>query len=80
VLVLRTTQQGEALVVELRQKRKERMTEIFSRFTEEEAKTVLQSLKILAKAIEIGEPNPHRIQMRDNHKTKSFHRVCAPLG
>jgi hypothetical protein len=34
------------------------MTEIFSRFTEEEAKTVLQSLKILAKAIEIGEPNP----------------------
>jgi len=36
---------GEALVVELRQKRKERMTEIFSRFTEEEAKTVLQSLK-----------------------------------
>ena len=58
VLVLRTTQQGEALVVELRQKRKERMTEIFSRFTEEEAKTVLQSLKILAKAIEIGEPNP----------------------
>jgi len=45
-------------VAELRQKRKERMTEIFSRFTEEEAKTVLQSLKILAKAIELGESNP----------------------
>jgi DNA-binding MarR family transcriptional regulator len=58
VLVLRTTTRGEELVAELRQKRKERMTEIFSRFTEEEAKTVLQSLKILAKAIEIGEPNP----------------------
>jgi DNA-binding MarR family transcriptional regulator len=58
VLVLRTTSQGEELVAELRQKRKERMTEIFSRFTEEEAKTVLQALKILAKAIEIGEPNP----------------------
>jgi DNA-binding MarR family transcriptional regulator len=58
VLVLRTTSQGEKLVAELRQKRKERMTEIFSRFTEEEAKTVLQSLKILAKAIELGESNP----------------------
>ena len=58
VLVLRTTTRGEELVAELRQKRKERMTEIFSRFTEEEAKIVLQSLKILAKAIEVGEPNP----------------------
>lgn len=58
VLVLRTTARGEALVNELRQKRKERMTELFSHLTEEEAKTVLQSLKILAKAIEIGEPNP----------------------
>src|SRR5271157_5503885 len=58
VLVLRTTPRGEELVAELRQKRKERMTEIFSRLTDEEALTVLQSLKILAKAIEIGESNP----------------------
>ena len=56
--MLRTTPRGEELVDELRQKRKERMTEIFSRLTEEEAKTVLQSLKIMAKAIELGDSNP----------------------
>ena len=56
VIWLRTTPQGDELVTELRQKRRERMTELFNRFTDEEAEIVRQSLKIMAKAIESGEP------------------------
>jgi DNA-binding MarR family transcriptional regulator len=52
VLVLRTTPRGEALVNELRQKRKERMTEIFSRLTDEQAEIVAQALKFMVEAID----------------------------
>ena len=57
VLLLRTTPRGDELVSELRQKRKERMTELFSRLTDEEAEIVDKSLKIMVKTIESGEPN-----------------------
>ena len=53
VLVLRTTPRGEELVAELRQKRKERMTEIFSRLTDDEASIVVQALKFMVKSIEL---------------------------
>ena len=56
VIWLRTTPQGDTLVGELRQKRRERMTELFSRLTDQEAEIVRQSLKIMVKAIENGEP------------------------
>ena len=52
VLVLRTTPHGEELVAELRQKRKERMNEIFNRLSDEEAAVVAQALKFMVKAIE----------------------------
>ncbi len=52
VLVLRTTTRGEALVNELRQKRKERMTEIFSRLTDEQAEIVAQALKFMIEAMD----------------------------
>ena len=52
VLVLRTTPKGDELVAELRQKRRERMTEIFNRLNDEEASAVAQGLKIMVKAIE----------------------------
>jgi DNA-binding MarR family transcriptional regulator len=58
VLVLRMTPRGEELVAELRQKRKERMAELFNRLTDEEAAVVTQSLKIMTKTIEVGEINP----------------------
>jgi DNA-binding MarR family transcriptional regulator len=56
VIWLRTTPQGDELVAELRQKRRERMTELFNHFTNEEAEIVRRSLKIMVKAIESGEP------------------------
>jgi DNA-binding MarR family transcriptional regulator len=52
VLLLRTTPQGDELVAELRQKRRERMSELFNRLSEEEAAIVAQGLKIMVKAIE----------------------------
>jgi len=55
VILLRSTPQGDELVAELRQKRRERMTELFSCLTDEEAIIVAQSLKIIIKAIESGE-------------------------
>lgn len=56
VFLLRTTPDGDELVDELRQKRKERMTELFNRLTSEDAEIVKQSLQIMVKAIESGEP------------------------
>ena len=52
VLVLRTTPRGEALVNELRQKRRERMTEIFGRLTDEQAAIVAQALKFVVEAMD----------------------------
>jgi DNA-binding MarR family transcriptional regulator len=52
VLLLRTTLRGEELITELRQKRKERMTELFSRLTDEEATRVKDALKILVNDID----------------------------
>jgi DNA-binding MarR family transcriptional regulator len=52
VLLLRTTPQGDELVAELRQKRRERMSELFSRLSEDEAAVVAQGLKIMVKAID----------------------------
>ena len=52
VLVLRTTPKGDELVAELRQKRRERMTEVFNLLNDEEAAIVAQGLKIMVKAIE----------------------------
>ena len=56
VFLLRSTPQGDELVDELRQKRKERITELFNRLTSEDAEIVKQSLQIMVKAIESGEP------------------------
>ena len=53
VLLLRITPRGEQLVADLRQKRKERMYEIFSRLTDNEAAIVAQALKFMVKAIEV---------------------------
>jgi len=55
VFLLRTTPDGDELVDELRQKRKERITELFNRLTTEDAKIVKQFLQIMVKAIESGE-------------------------
>jgi DNA-binding MarR family transcriptional regulator len=52
VLLLRTTPLGDELIIELRQKRKERMTELFNRLTDEQAMQVAETLKILVNAIE----------------------------
>ena len=52
VLVLRTTPKGDELVAELRQKRRERMSELFNRLNEEEAAIVARGMKTLVKAIE----------------------------
>jgi len=52
VLVLRTTARGEELIGDLRQRRKERMVELFGHLSDEEAATVAQGLKFLVKAIE----------------------------
>jgi DNA-binding MarR family transcriptional regulator len=52
VILLRSTSQGDELVAELRQKRKERVTELFNRLTAEDAEIVKQSLQIMVKAIE----------------------------
>ena len=52
VLVLRTTPKGDELVAELRQKRWERMSELFNQLSDKEAETVAQGLKIMVKAIE----------------------------
>jgi len=54
---LRATSKGDELVAELREKRRERMTELFSRLTDEEAIIVVQSLNIMVKAIESEKPN-----------------------
>jgi len=58
VLLLRTTPQGDELVSELRQKRRERMTELFNHLSEKEAEIVAQGLKIIVKVIETEEINP----------------------
>ena len=60
-LVLRMTPSGEELVTELRQKRKERMAELFNRLTDEEAAIVTQALKLMVTAIESREGNPDSI-------------------
>jgi DNA-binding MarR family transcriptional regulator len=60
VLLLRTTPMGENLITELRQKRKERMFELFSRLTGEEAEIVAQALNIMVKAIETQHEEPGR--------------------
>jgi DNA-binding MarR family transcriptional regulator len=52
VLLLRTTPLGDELIIELRQKRKERMTELFNRLTDEQAMQVAETLNILVNAIE----------------------------
>jgi DNA-binding MarR family transcriptional regulator len=52
VFLLRITPRGEELVAGLRRKRKERMTELFNRLTNEEAAIVTQALKLMVKVIE----------------------------
>ena len=52
VLLLRTTSVGDELITQLRQKRKERMTELFNRLTDEETIHVRDALKIMMRAIE----------------------------
>jgi DNA-binding MarR family transcriptional regulator len=52
VLLLRATPQGDELVAELRQNRRERMSELFNRLSEEEASIVAQGLKIMVRAID----------------------------
>src|SRR5208283_1496002 len=58
VLLLRTTTQGDEMVTELRQKRRERMTELFSRLTDEEAAIVARALKYMVKAIDSQHEEP----------------------
>ena len=55
VILLRSTSQGDELVAELRQKRKERLTELFNHLPAEDAEIVKQSLQIMVRAIESGE-------------------------
>ena len=55
IILLCTTPKGDELVAELRQKRRERMTELFNLLTPEDAESVKQSLQIMVKAIENGE-------------------------
>jgi DNA-binding MarR family transcriptional regulator len=52
VLLLHTTLAGDELIAELRQKRRERMAELFSRLTDEEAEVVAHSLRIMVRVIE----------------------------
>jgi len=52
VLLLRTTPKGDELVAELRQKRQERMAEVFNHLNDEEASIVIQGLRLMVKAIE----------------------------
>ena len=51
-MLLRTTPRGEELVVELRHKRKERLTELFNRLTNEEAAIVIRAFKLMVNVIE----------------------------
>ena len=53
VLLLRTTPLGDELIAELRQKRKERMAELFNRLSEEEAKYMAEALEIMVRVIEV---------------------------
>jgi len=53
VLLLRTTPLGDELITELRQKRKERMAELFNRLSEEEAKYLTEALKIMVRVIDV---------------------------
>ena len=53
VLLLRTTPLGDELITELRQKRKERMAELFNRLSQEEAKYMAEALKIMVRVIEV---------------------------
>jgi DNA-binding MarR family transcriptional regulator len=53
VLLLSTTPAGEELITGLRQKRRERMTELFNILSPSEAEELAKSLKYLVKAIEI---------------------------
>jgi DNA-binding MarR family transcriptional regulator len=52
VLLLRTTTRGDELIAELRQKRKERMAELFNHLTDKEAAIVADALNIMVKVIE----------------------------
>ena len=51
LLVLRTTIRGDELITQLRQKRKAHLNELFNHLSDKDAKTVLESLKILADII-----------------------------
>ena len=52
VILLQATLRGEELVVNLRQRRKARLTELFNRLTKEEATIVTRALKLMVKVIE----------------------------
>jgi DNA-binding MarR family transcriptional regulator len=52
VLFLRTTPLGEELIAGLRQKRKERMAELFNHLDDDEASIVFQALTLMVEAIE----------------------------
>jgi DNA-binding MarR family transcriptional regulator len=52
VLFLRTTPLGEELIAGLRQKRKERMAELFNHLDDDEASIVFQALTLMVGAIE----------------------------
>jgi DNA-binding MarR family transcriptional regulator len=58
VLLLRTTEKGEALITGLRQKRREHMTELFNRFSDEEAAVMVKALKIMVKTIDAQHEKP----------------------
>ncbi len=58
VLMLQMTPLGNELVAGLREKRKERMAELFNRLTDDEAPIVDQALKFMVKAIETHHEEP----------------------
>jgi DNA-binding MarR family transcriptional regulator len=60
MLMLRMTPAGEELVQGLRQKREERMSEIFNRLSREEADNVAKALKLMVNAIEETRQDPHK--------------------
>ncbi len=58
VLLLRTTSKGDQLVANLREGRRERMSEIFNRLSYDEAVALHQALKSLVKIINAYESEP----------------------
>ena len=54
-LLLRATEEGEAIVADLRERRASYLTELLSRLSAEELATIARGLALLANAVEVSE-------------------------